>query len=105
MQAVFIRSKETPSLGTVCVFRRAKAMKNGFVIEFTLEEQLSREESNRVLSGRILFVDQLPEDIIKKSDVSVNANLHFLWNNLNEREQRVIQADTEFAGSTIASLR
>ncbi|KHN78361.1 hypothetical protein Tcan_04726 [Toxocara canis] len=66
-------------------------MENGVVIEFSPEEQPSREGTNRVPSGRTLFVEQLPEDVSKKSDASVNAKLQFLWNNLNEREQQVTQ--------------
>ncbi|VDM50403.1 unnamed protein product [Toxocara canis] len=94
MQAVFVRPKERKndmSIGTVCKFRRAEVMENGVVIEFSPEEQPSREGTNRVPSGRTLFVEQLPEDVSKKSDASVNAKLQFLWNNLNEREQQVTQ--------------
>uniref|UniRef100_A0A0M3IN65 Glycoprotein n=1 Tax=Ascaris lumbricoides TaxID=6252 RepID=A0A0M3IN65_ASCLU len=94
MQAVFVRGKETQndmSLDTVCKFRKAEVMKNGVVIEFSPEEQPSREGSNRALSARILFVEQLPEEINKKSDASVNAKLQFLWNSLSEREQRITQ--------------
>ncbi|KHN78762.1 hypothetical protein Tcan_00398, partial [Toxocara canis] len=94
MQAVFERPKEREndtSIGTVCKFRRAEVMENGVVIEFSPEEQPSREGTNRVPSRRTLYVEQLPEDLSKKSDASVNAKLQFLWNNLNEREQQVTQ--------------
>ncbi|KHN87961.1 hypothetical protein Tcan_01302, partial [Toxocara canis] len=65
MQAVFVRVN----------VRRAEVMKKGVIIEFSLEEQPSRDESNRVLSGTMLFVGQLPEQINNKSDASVNARL------------------------------
>ncbi|KHN84628.1 hypothetical protein Tcan_00399, partial [Toxocara canis] len=94
MQAVFVRPKERKndmSIGTVCKFRRAEVMGWKTVIEFSPEEQPSREGTNRVPSGRTLFVVSMPEDVSKKSDASVNAKLQFLWNNLNEREQQVTQ--------------
>ncbi|KHN83082.1 hypothetical protein Tcan_01258, partial [Toxocara canis] len=94
MQAVFVRAKKAEndiSVCTACKFRRAEVMKNGVVIEFSPEEQPSRKGSNRVLSGRTLFVEQLPEETNQKSDVSMNAKLQILWSNLNGRAQRVTQ--------------
>uniref|UniRef100_A0A915CFF8 Uncharacterized protein n=1 Tax=Parascaris univalens TaxID=6257 RepID=A0A915CFF8_PARUN len=37
------------------------------------------------------FVEELPEEINKKSNASVNAKLQFLWNSRSEREQRITQ--------------
>uniref|UniRef100_A0A0M3IG75 Uncharacterized protein n=1 Tax=Ascaris lumbricoides TaxID=6252 RepID=A0A0M3IG75_ASCLU len=47
MQAVFVRGRETQndtSLGTACKFQRAEVMKNLVVMEFSPEEQPSRED-------------------------------------------------------------
>ncbi|VDM51020.1 unnamed protein product [Toxocara canis] len=69
-------------------------MENGVVIEFSPEEQPSREGANRVTSGRTLFVEQLPEDVSKKSDASVNAKLQIVeeWTRETEKEESIFDA-------------
>ncbi|VDK17831.1 unnamed protein product [Anisakis simplex] len=93
MQTVFVRKRIPQNRSTImmnCQFREVETMENGIILDHSPSTNDQAKEADRITTGRTLFVERLPNEIIRRG-TAINANLQYLWNTLVNQERQVIQ--------------